>query len=95
MDLSIVLVLPFAALVAFATFLAVAAARRASPRLVWPFAFSTIATAPVFIGLPKTPVSGDWVVSVILLALWAAFGTIIGSLAAKMVAAAARFLGRR
>jgi hypothetical protein len=95
MDFSIVLVLPFAALVTFATLLAAAAAKRPRPRLVWPFAFSVIATAPVFIGPPETPVLGYWVLAFILLALWAAFGTIFGLLAAKMVIAAARFLRHR
>ena len=95
MDFSIILVLPFAALVAFATVSGAAAAKRPMPRLVWPFALSTIAAAMVFLGSPETSMLGYWALAFILLALWAAFRTIIGSLAAKMVIMAANFLHQR
>jgi len=95
MDFSIVLILPFAAIVAFATLLVAVAAKRSRPRLVWPFAFSTIAVAPVFLGPPKMAELSYWILAFIMLALWAAFGTIIGATTAKMVIAAANFLRQR
>ena len=95
MDFSIVLVLPFAALVAFATLIGAASTKRARPRLIWPFAFSTISAAPVFLRLPDLEALGYWLLGFTLLALWAVFGTIIGAKAAKMLIAATKLLRSR
>lgn len=88
MDFSIVLVLPFAALVGFATLIVAALMNRSRPRLIWPFAFSTISAALAFLRLPDVEALGYWLLGFSLLALWAAFGTIIGAMAAKMIMAA-------
>ena len=95
MDFSIVLILPFAAIVAFATLLGAAVAKRARPRLVWPFAFSTFAVALVFLQRPEASMLGYWILAFIMLGLWAAAGTAIGAIAARMILAAANFLRRR
>jgi hypothetical protein len=95
MDFSIVLVLPFAAIVAFATLLGAAAAKRARPRLAWPFAFSTFAAALVFLQRPEVSMLGYWILAFIILGLWAAVGTVIGAMAARMILAAANSLRRR
>ena len=95
MDFSIVLVLPFAALVAFTTLIVVALTNRSKPRLIWPFAFSTISASVVFLQTPDVEALGYWLIGFGLLALWSAFGTLIGAMAAKMGIAAAKLLQSR
>jgi len=94
-DFSIILVLPYAALVAFGALTGAALAKRPRPRLIWPFAFSTILAAAAFLRLPDLAAWGYALPTLILLALWAAFGTIIGAMAARIVIAAARRLWPR
>jgi hypothetical protein len=53
MDFSVVLILPLAAIVAFVTLLAIAALKRPTPRLMWPFAISTLAAISIFLRLPQ------------------------------------------
>ena len=90
MDFSVILVLPFAALVTFITLIGAAAISRPRPRLILPFALSAIASVPVFIGLPEVATIGFWLLAFAGLALWAAFGTVIGRLAAWFVVATVR-----
>lgn len=94
MDFSVVLILPFAALVALATLLVAAALKRQKPKLVWPFAVSTLAVIPIFLRFPDADTLVLWIFSVLWLAVWAAFGTIIGAVIAKLVIAATRLLQR-
>jgi len=91
-DFSIILVLPISALTAFAILIGVAIAKRSKPRLVWPFAFSTIVAASEFVGPPEMARLGYWFLGLALVALWAAFGTIAGALAAKLMTSATRWL---
>lgn len=91
-DFSIVLVLPFSALVAFTTLIVVALMDRSKPRLIWPFAFSTISASAAFLQMPGIEALGYWLIGFGLLALWSAFGTLLGAMAAKMGIAAAKRL---
>jgi len=95
MDFAVVLILPFAATVASAMLLAAAALKRPKPKLVWPFIVSTLAVAPAFLRLPNADTLVLWIFSVVLLAIWAALGTIVGAAIAKLAAAAARSFRRR
>ena len=85
MDFSVILVLPFAAVVTFIILIGAALLSRPTPRLIWPFAISVFTSVPVFIGLPELATIGFWLFSLVGLALWAAFGTVIGKLAAWLV----------
>ena len=58
---------------------------RARPRLIWPFAFSTLCAAIVFIGPPAPAKALLWVAMLFVVAMWAAFGTIIGALFGELV----------
>ncbi len=95
MDFSVVLVLPFAAIVAFTTLLAAAFTKRPARRLAWPFVVSALAMIPIFLRLPQSGTQTVWIFSTLMLAVWAAFGTIIGAVIAKLVIAAARSLRQR
>ena len=85
MDFSVVLILPLSALVACATVVWAGATGRVRPRLIWPFAFSTICAAAVFIGPPAPSSALLWATMLFVVAVWAAFGTIIGALFGKLV----------
>lgn len=86
MDFSVVLVLPLSAVVAFAALVWAAATGRSRPRLIWPFALSTLFAATVFMGSPTTSTALLWFFSLLVVAMWAAFGTVVGALIAKLVA---------
>lgn len=90
MDFSVVLILPFAAIVALTTLLIAAALKRPRPRLVWPFAVSTLAVIPIFLRFPEAESLAIWIFSALVLAVRAAFGTIIGAMIAKLVIGTAR-----
>jgi hypothetical protein len=85
MDFSVVLILPFSALVACATVVWAGAIGRVRPRLIWPFAFSTLCAAATFVGLPEHSRALFWVAMFIVVATWAAFGIILGALFGKLV----------
>jgi hypothetical protein len=85
-DYSVVLILPLSALVACATVVWAAATGRVRPRLIWPCAFSTVCGAAVFIGPPAQLSALLWVAMLGVVAVWAAFGTIIGGQFAKLSA---------
>jgi hypothetical protein len=93
-DFSIILVFPFSALIAFTTLIGATLAKRPKPRLMWPFAFSTILAASEFVGPPEMARLGFWFLGLALVALWAAFGTVLGALAAKLTITATRWLSR-
>lgn len=90
MDFSVILVLPFAALVTFVACIGAAATSHLRPRLIWPFALAVLLTAPVFMGLPEASMMTFWALALFGLAVWAAIGTIVGALAAKLVIFVAR-----
>jgi len=92
MDFSVILVLPFAALIAFVACIGAAVASRTRPRLIWPFALSVLATAPVFVGLPSASMLGFWALALFGLAVWAAMGTVVGAMVAKAAIFVARHL---
>lgn len=92
MDFSVILVLPFAALVAFVACVGAAVASRLRPRLTWPFAVSVLSTAPVFVGLPRSTMFGIWAMTLFGLAYWAAIGTVIGAVAAKLTIFVTRYV---
>ena len=94
MDLSIILVLPFSALIAFTTLIGFALAKRSRPRLLWPFAFATIWAACEFVGPPEMARLGFWFLGLTIVVLWAAFGTVFGAFAAKLTISATQWLSR-
>ena len=83
-DFSAFLVLPASAVIAFATLVGVAIAGRAAPRLVWPWAFSTLVAALVLLRAPESSALALWLFALFNLAFSAALGTVIGGLAAKV-----------
>jgi ribose/xylose/arabinose/galactoside ABC-type transport system permease subunit len=85
MDFSLVLILPFAAIVAFATAIAAVMLARPRPQQIWPFAFSTAIAAMVFIRLPDPSEIFIWIIMLFVIAVWAAFGTVIGTYAARIL----------
>jgi hypothetical protein len=95
MDMSVILVFPFGALLAFAVALIAAIAQKPRPRLVWPFAVSTILTASAFVGPLEMAKPGYWALGFALVALWAALGTVAGATIAKLTIATARRLMSR
>jgi hypothetical protein len=84
-DFSTILILPFSAIVAFATLVGAAIAKRSMPRLIWPCAFSTLAAALVFLRLPEPSALGLWVFTLFGLAVSAAIGTVIGGVTARVL----------
>lgn len=94
MDFSIIFVFPFSVSIAFTILIGITLAKRSRPRLVWPFAFSTILAASEFVGTPEMARLGFWFPGLALVALWAAFGTIFGAFAAKRTISAIRWLSR-
>jgi hypothetical protein len=93
-DLSIILVFPFSAVMAFITLIGVTLAKRSRPRLVWPFAFSAILAASKFVGQPEMARLGFWFLGLALVAFWAAFGTVLGASVAKLTISGTRWLSR-
>lgn len=92
MDFSTIIVFPFSALIALTTLIDVHLAKRSRPRLLWPFAFSTILAAFEFVGPPEMARLGFWFLGLALVALWAAFGTVFGAFAAKLAICVTRWL---
>ena len=93
-DFSAFLILPFSALVAFATVIGAAIAKRPAPRLIWPCAFSTLAAALVFLGWPEVSALGLWIFTLFGLAFSAAIGSVIGGTIARVLIAAICWLRR-
>jgi hypothetical protein len=89
-DFSAFLILPLSAIVGFATLVGAAIARRAAPRLIWAWAFSTVAATLIFLRLPELSALGMWVFALFGLAYLAAFGTVIGGLAARAISSQRR-----
>lgn len=92
MDFSVVLVVPFSALLAFATVLIAAIANRPRPRLIWPFAAAVLASIPVFVGPPGSSEFHFWALALFGLAIWAAIGTVTGGLTARLLLWSVRVL---
>lgn len=92
MDFSVILVLPFAALVTFVVYVGAMATSSQRPRLIWPFTLAVLLAAPVFVGFPETSMLGFWAMALFGLAVWAAIGTVVGALAAKLTIFVARHL---
>lgn len=91
MDFSVILVFPYSALLTFIIFIGARLRKRPSPRLIWPFAIATLTAAPAFVGLPTPSDLVVWVAFLIfVLPMWAAFGTIVGAMGAKLSVAVAR-----
>ncbi|PNU04760.1 hypothetical protein A8V01_18555 [Novosphingobium guangzhouense] len=90
MDFSVILVLPIAALIAFITCIVAAVASHSRPRLIWPCALSVLLTAPIFVAFPSDALFGVWAMTLFGLSIWAAMGTVIGALFAKLAVAVTR-----
>jgi hypothetical protein len=87
-DFSAILILPFSALVAFATLILAAIAKHPPPRLIWPCAFSTLAAGIMLLRLPELSALGLWVFTLFWMAFFAAIGTVIGAAGARLGIAA-------
>ena len=85
MDFSVILVVPWSAICTFIAVRVAAALQRPRPRLIWPFAFAVLTSRPVFVGLPLQSELHFWALSMFGLAIWAAIGTVIGGLLARLV----------
>jgi hypothetical protein len=84
-DFSAFLVLPVSALLSFATLVVAARNERPRPRLVWPWAFSTVAAAVVFLRFPGLDMLAMWLFALFGIAFSAALGTVAGGLAARAI----------
>lgn len=94
-DFSGILILPFSACVAFITLLGTAIAGRERPRLILPFAFSSLLAVMAFHSLPATGF-GRWLFETSIMVLWpSAIGTVVGAVLARMVLAAVRRMKSR
>ena len=87
-DFSVILILPFSAIVAFGALIGAAIARRPGPRLIWPCIFSALAGALVFLRVPEASTLGLWAFAFFGLAVSAAIGTVIGGMLARAMIAA-------
>lgn len=85
MDFSAFLVLPVSALLSFATLVVAARGERPRPRLIWPWAFSTVAAAFIFLRLPGLDMLAMWLFALFGIAFSAALGTVAGGLAARAI----------
>jgi hypothetical protein len=83
MDFTAFLVLPFSAVIGFATLIGAALAGRAQPRLIWPCLFSTLVAALLLLGFPTPAALGLWLLSLLAMAFSAAIGTVIGAAVAR------------
>lgn len=90
MDFSAILIVPFSAIVAFATLVIWARANRTLPRLIWPCAASTLAAILVFLRPPAPSEIGLWFFALLSLAFSAAIGTVIGSTIARRASKSVR-----
>ena len=90
MDFSAFLILPFSVIVAFAAVIGAAIAKRPAPRLIWPFAFSTLAAALLFLRSPEFSTLGFWIWILFSMAFSAAIGTVLGGVTAKALMKAIR-----
>jgi hypothetical protein len=80
------LILPCSALVAFVTLVGAAILGRNRPRLIWPFAFSSLIAVLAAFPLPPAKEFGMWLFTTSMVVLWsAAIGTVIGGLFARAV----------
>jgi len=93
-DFSAILILPFSAIVAFATLIGAAIVRRSAPRLIWPCAFSTLAAALMILRLPAPSALVMWLFALFALAVSAAIGTVVGGVTARAILAAIRARSR-
>jgi hypothetical protein len=89
-DVLAFLILPFSAIVAFATLIGAAIAGRPAPRLIWPCAFSTLGGSLPILRVPEPAALGMWVFALFALAFSAAIGTVVGAAVARLVIAAVR-----
>jgi hypothetical protein len=89
------LVLPFSGFLAFMMVLWCAVIKCHAPRLIWPFAFSTLVAALVVVGLPAASTALIWVFFLAAMASQAAIGTVIGAAAARLAMAVFRKMKRK
>jgi hypothetical protein len=95
-DFAGILILPFSALVAFITVTGAAVAGRERPRLIWPFAFSSLVAVLAYFSWPAATEIGFWLFATGTVVLWSpAIGTVIGALLARAVLAAIRRIRSR
>jgi hypothetical protein len=90
------LILPFSALVAFVTLIGAALLGRNRPRLIWPFAFSSLIAILAAFPLPPANEIGMWIFTTCMVVLWSgAIGTVIGGLFARAAIACIRRIRSR
>ena len=90
------LILPFSALVAFIALVGAAVARRNRPRLIWPFAVSSVMAVLAFFSPPAGSQIGLWLVTTSIVVLWSgAIGTVIGAGIARAAIAGVRRIRSR
>ena len=73
-----------------------AIARRNRPRLVWPFAVSSVMAVPAFFPPPAGSQIGLWLATTTIVVFWSgAIGTVIGAWIARAVIAGVRRIRSR
>lgn len=85
MDFSAFLVLPLGADLSVATLIVADRVERPRPRLLWPWAVSTVAAAFVFLQPPGFDMLGMWLFALFGMAFSAALGTVVGGLGARAI----------
>ena len=83
LDFSIVLVLPYGALLSVGFRLAAHLAKRDPFPLIWPFALCVLTSLPIFYRFPDMDTIGIWMMLAFGLCIWAAIGVLIGTAIAR------------
>ena len=90
------LILPFSAFVAFIMLVGAEVAGRSRPRLIGPFACSSLIAVVALFPLPAASEIGIWLFMTSMVVLWSgAIGTVIGGLLARAAIAGVRRIRSR
>jgi hypothetical protein len=96
MDFSAFLILPFSALVAFITLIGAALFGRSKPRLIWPFAISSLLAVSALFSMPRASEIEVWLFEMVMVVPWSAgIGTLIGAILARVTIATVRLIKSR
>jgi len=83
MDFSVILVLPYGALLGFIFRIAAQLAKRDPLLPIWPLCLCVLTSLPIFYRFPDTGTIGIWATLAFGLSVWAAIGVLIGTAIAR------------
>jgi hypothetical protein len=83
LDFSIILVLPYGALLGFGFRIATHLAKRDPLLPIWPLALCVLTSLPIFYRFPDIETIGIWAMLAFGLSVWAAIGVMIGTAIAR------------